>query len=313
MIVLLAFILAACRGEPGLLRPNSAVQAADGSIYVNDFGNHRVVKLDSDGKVLMSFGRLGERTDQLYRSWDLTLGPDANLYLINFVEDDIRIQHDEVKVFSADGKFLKELARVDYVTEVGEETDAYKPYGLEFDQRGNLYLADYLKNTARVFASDGRLLTTLFVGLPTERAYDGLNDLAIDDTRGLLYAVAFNNNRLDQYRLRYDAAGVPQVEWVQMIANYGRSAKHVAFPQYLAVDDESGRLYVGDTGNRSVKVFDHEGEYVMSIGAPGVSEWQIMGISLGPGGDLIVTDAYNNAVWVFTGQGMLKSRLEVAK
>ncbi|MFZ6029311.1 MAG: NHL repeat-containing protein [Chloroflexota bacterium] len=313
LMVIGAFLLSltACRSDPGLLRPNSAVEAADGAVYVNDFGNHRVVKLDADGKVLLSFGRLGENPEQLYRSWDLTVGADGNLYLCNFVDDSVHLKNDQIKVFAPTGKFLREIGRADYNAD--GETDPNKPYGLDIDNAGNLYVADYARGTIRVFDSQGTLLASLFADAPEERRYIGLNDVAVDDTRGLLYTVDFDGSRLDQYRLASDEEGIPEVEFLQTVATYGYGNQQIAFPQYMAVDDASGRLYVGDTGNRRVQVFDADGTFRLSIPVPGVKEWQIMGVSLGKAGNLYVSDAYNNAIWVFTLEGSLLKRIEVAR
>lgn len=311
---LLLLTLLGCQGDPGLLHPNSAIQVADGSIYVLDFGHQRIVQLNSDGKILQKFGGLGESSDQLFRSWDLTLGTDGNLYLGNFVEEDIRVKSDSVKVFTLKGEFIQEIGREDYAASGGEERLARKPYGLEIDNAGYLYVADYLIGTARVFTLDGEFVTTLFTDLPEGLIYVGLNDIAIDDTRGLLYTVDFDNNRLDQYHLTYDNGGVPQVEFIQTVAKYGHSNKTIAFPQYITVSDETGYLYVGDTGNRRVQVFDSQGEHVTHFAAPDVNEWQIMGISLGNDDNLYVTDAYNNTIWAFSAKdGTLQRRIEVSQ
>lgn len=301
--------LSACSTKQSLLRPNSAVALADGTVYVNDFGNHRVVKLSADGKVLLSFGRLGENSNQLYRSWDLTIGPDGNLYLCNFVEADSDLKNDQIKVFTPDGKFVREIGRLDYTE--GDDQSPHKPYGLDIDQAGNLYVADYKPGTVRVFNSQGELLATFFTDLPEYRKYIGLNDIAVDDTRHLLYAVDFDGLRLDQYRLTFDADGVPAVKLLQTIATYGQADQQIAFSQYIAVDDKTGRLYVGDTGNRRVQVFDADGNFEFNIPMPNVKEWQIMGVSLGQDGNLYVSDAYNNAVWAFSLDGSLLRRIEV--
>jgi DNA-binding beta-propeller fold protein YncE len=310
-LVGILLLLAACQTEPGLLRPNSAAQASDGSLYVMDNGNHRIVKFDSSGKKQAIFGRLGDKPDQLYRSWDLTIGPDGNIYLCNFHEDDIRVQHDEVKVFSPSGKFIKEIGRVDYLAD--SDVTPNKPYGIEFDQYGNLFVADYGTGMTRVFNPQGELLTTLFTDLAEGLKYQGLNDIAVDDTSGFLYAVDFALIRLDQFQLTYDAAGVPTATFIRTLATYGRESKAMAFAQYLAVDDETGNIYVGDTGNRRVQVFNSQGEHVSTIKTPDVNEWQIVGISLGKDGTVFVTDAFNNVIWVFSRDGALQNRIEVVR
>ncbi len=92
---------------------------------------------------------------------------------------------------------------------------------------------------------------------------------------------------------------------------YGRGPGQFAYPQNAAVDEESGRLYVGDLGNRRVQVFDPNGAYVMEISTPaGLADWQVMGIDIGSDGALYVSDGLNHAVWVFEPDGRLRHKVE---
>jgi DNA-binding beta-propeller fold protein YncE len=79
------------------------------------------------------------------------------------------------------------------------------------------------------------------------------------------------------------------------------------------VDDLSGLVYVGDLANRRIQVFDSQGAYVSQFTAPNVHDWQILGVSLGKDGNIYVADAFNNIIWGFATDGMLRYRIEVKR
>lgn len=301
--------LSGCVSTPmGLITPNGVAVAADGSLYVMDKGNKRVVHLGTDGKFLGSFGAFGKEVDQIYHGWDMALDAEGNIYFCNFVQDDEKIHHDGVKVFSAEGAFLREIGAQDYDND--PHTTPNKPYGLDIDNSGRLFVADYIANTVRVFDAQGNLLGRLFGDNGAEK-FAGINDVAIDDTRQLLYVVDNDAQKIEQFRLSFSQQGAPQVEHLLTIGQYGRGQGELAFPQNLAVDDTSGLLYVGDMANRRIQVFDPQGNYVNSFVPDGVSDWQVMGLNFGLDGNLYAADAFNGLIWVFSPDGTLKQRFEV--
>lgn len=310
-IVLLIFsswLLVAC-GQRTLQRPSGVAQAGDGSLYVTDLGNHRLVHLSAEGQWLGSLGTFGKGTEQIFQSYDLAIDADGNLYICNLVREDEGIRHDGVKVFSPEGKFLREIGPNDYPP--GDE-NSRRPYGLELDNAGRVYLADYRTGTVRVYDTQGNQLGELFTNPDEKVRFKGLNDIAVDDTRHLLYAADQDRSHISQYRLSFDASGAPLVSFLKTFATYGQGEKEVAFPQYLAVNDTSGYLYIGDMANRRIQIFDSEGNFVATFTPPAsIDDWQSMGITIGAQGNVLVADALNNTIWMLAPDGTLLSRIEV--
>jgi DNA-binding beta-propeller fold protein YncE len=87
----------------------------------------------------------------------------------------------------------------------------------------------------------------------------------------------------------------------------GASPQELYGPRAITVD-ERGRVFVVDTGNKRVMVYDEEGGYLTQVGSAGFEAGQFdepVGISMTPAGDLVVADTWNRRVQVFreTGQG----------
>ena len=310
-IICLGFccLLTACRGEIPFKRPNGVAQAADGSLFVLDFGNHRIVHLSTNNKILGTFGRFGLGAEDIYHAYDLAIGPDNNIYFCNFLDNDQGVFHDGIKVFSASGRFLRELGSNDYRKDSTDPT--YLPYGLDIDSFGRIYTADYGMSTVRVFTPEGQSLAQLALSNDRGEPLRGLDDVAVDERRNLLYATDFDLSEIHQYRLSFDASGVPTISYLKTLALYGRDAGQVAFPQYLAVNDQTGMVYVGDMANRRIQVFDSEGNYVTDFAPPGVNDWESMGINIGADNTILIADAFNNTIWIFSPDGFYRNRIEI--
>jgi uncharacterized protein (TIGR03437 family) len=108
------------------------------------------------------------------------------------------------------------------------------PYGLAFDNRGNLYIADLGNARVRRVASDGTITTVASTPLVSPR------NLAVDFA-GNLYISDFDGQQV--YKLGADGA----------LAAFVTSG--LRYPTALAVD-RSGVLYIADSENHLVRKFD---------------------------------------------------------
>ncbi len=218
------------------------------------------------------------------------------------------------------------------------------PYGMAVDSKGQLYVADqrvgaiFIFNTEtrdvvlirngyeahfgllnclaiddddRIFASDGKLHRVLVLS-PKHEVVDqidkGLVDpvgLAIDTENRFLYIA---DTQQDQV-LVYDA---DSLKLLRKIGTAGK--KHFltdpgdfAAPQGVAVDKD-GNLYVTDTLNDRVEIFDADGNFISTFGkngdGPGYFE-RPKGIAVDGDGHIWVADAVQDRLQVFNRGGQL--------
>jgi len=324
-------LLVGCAQPTPLLRPNGVAVASDGSLYVMDRGNYRVVHFSADGQVLGTFGKFGLGPGDIHTGWDMALDSQGNVYICHFVfseEDDLI--HDGVKVFrslgymqvgsggqSSGGQFLREIGGQDYTP--GDGRLPYKPYGLDIDQQDRVYVADFDTNTVRIFDSQGLLLGKFFGDVGTgDGQFNGANDVAVDDTRGLLYVSDNINSRVQQFALAFTDTEQPGVEaptltYLRSFGDYGDGPGQLAYPQGLAVDETSGSVYVADHANQRIQAFNPEGEALIRFAPPDVHIWQVLLLAVGNEGRVYATDGYNNVVWVFEADGTVNQRIEVVQ
>ena len=260
--------------EARLYGPDGLAVDGAGNLYVADYANHRVRRIDPEG-VITTIAGTGERgfggdggpatEAQLNNPRGLAVDGSGNLYVGDYYNHRIRrIDPDGVittiagtgdQGFGGDG---------------GPATEAQLnfPTGLAVDGSGNLYVADQTNHRIRRIDPDG--VITTFAGTgdrgfggdggpATEAQLNNPRGLAVDGS-GNLYMADYLNQRVR----RIDPDGV-----ITTIAGTGdrgfggdggpATDAHLNSPNGLAVDG-SGNLYVADYPNHRVRVIRPPGE-----------------------------------------------------
>ena len=306
-ILLTLALLTGC--TPGVKqppRPNGIALAPDGSVYVMALGNHRMVHLSPEGRFQGAFGKLGTEPANIYEGWGTALDPTGNIVLCHRLRDEAAgIDRESVKVFTPQGRLVREIIAPDG----GSPENCLS---VHVDPQGRIFMVNNSSNRVRVLDSQGELLSTLWgtTGAgPGE--FLGLRDIAIDSERGLLYASDAGNSRIQQFSLETTPTGEISATHRLTFGTYGRGPGKLAYPQYLAVDEATGQLAVGDMANRRIQIFDSDGRPLREFAPPGVEDWQVMGLAFGSDGAVFAADALNGVVWVFEPDGRLRQKMEV--
>jgi len=219
-----------------------------------------------------------------------------------------------------------------------------QPYGLAVDSKGSLYVADSKVGAVFIFNTDTRDVELiknsvhahfvriiglamddndrLFVSDPglrhilvfnkEHKAEDVITDgmaepsgLAIDTRNRLLYV---SDVELDQV-LVYDA------DTFKLLRKIGTTGhKHelttpgdFSKPSGVAVDGE-GNLYVADTMNNRIEIFDADGQFIGAFGRNGDGPGYFArpkGVAIDSDGHVWVADGVQDRVQVFTREGQL--------
>jgi DNA-binding beta-propeller fold protein YncE len=171
------------------------------------------------------------------------------------------------------------------------------PMGLAIDDTDRLFVVDSRLHQVTVVGANGQL-ETVFGQDKLERPIGA----AVDDENRLLYVVDAKASRVAVF----DADSGTFVRFVGKPSDpLDPQDGTFSTPLGVAVDDD-GNLYVADTLNERVQVFDADGEFVSAFGKQGDSPGSFMrakGIAVDADHHIYVTDAEFNNVQVFDKEG----------
>ncbi len=202
------------------------------------------------------------------------------------------------------------------------------PLSVAVDGRGKVYVADSGNHRVQVYDPNGRLLLQFGELGSGEGQLNYPNAIAVN--RGLVYVAEVNNLRIQVFdsegrfvrflnqettglpmaplALAFDEGGNlyvanrsgevfildPEGKAVGRFARPGALEGHLSYPNGIAVG--GGKIYVADSGNARVQVFDREGK-LLQVGNVGLSLPR--GIGLDSRGRLYVVDTFGNFVAVY--------------
>ncbi len=187
-----------------------------------------------------------------------------------------------------------------------------KAMGVVSGKDGRVYVTDSWMNRVVIFDAKGKFLNAI-----------GGKDvlvkpigIALDEKRGRIYVVDAHGHQIVAFDPEGNvlfsigkknapvelASGASDHAW-----NRGFKKGEFRFPSNIAVDKE-GKLYVADTLNFRVQVFNPEGEYLSTVGGLGDGLGQFSrpkGVAVDSQGNVYVSDASFSNVQIFDAGGNL--------
>jgi DNA-binding beta-propeller fold protein YncE len=127
------------------LRPIGIAVTAGGDLFLSDPDNHRVLKLDGNGRLLSVLGSGGRGSGEygFNTPGSLLLDGAGNLYVVD-------ILNSTVKKYNPTGRFLLSIGQA------GDAEGAFsRPKAVAVDGEGNIYVTDSLLTAVEVFGPTG--------------------------------------------------------------------------------------------------------------------------------------------------------------
>ena len=286
--------------------PISVKLDSSGNLYISDYNNHRVRKVDTSGTITTVAGVGDSRYSgdggpataaRLNEPSATAVDSSGNLYIADYNNHRVRkvdtsgtittIAGTGERGFSGDGG-LAVAAKLAW------------PEAVAVDGSGNLYIADTNNNRVRRVDSQG-VITTVATGVHSPRG------MALDSS-GNLYIAERNTHRIR----KLDTMGT--LTTIAGIREFGFSgdggpatAARLYVPRDVALDS-SGNLYIADTGNHRIRKVDTSGMITTIAGiGPGFDSdgtgpateaamSSPTGIAVDSSGNLYIADTYNSRI-----------------
>jgi DNA-binding beta-propeller fold protein YncE len=171
-----------------------------------------------------------------------------------------------------------------------------KPVGVAVDDSGTAFVADATLKRVFGYGPDGELA----IAIGHDGELQNPSGLAIDRERRQLYVADAKKHQV----LCYSAA---DGSFIRAIGKRGVEQGEFNFPTNLTVDRD-GQLYVADTLNFRIQVFDAAGTFVKSIGSQGDGPGHLnraKGVGVDSEGHIYVADTSFNNFQIFDAEGRI--------
>jgi sugar lactone lactonase YvrE len=237
--------------------PSGVAVAADGTLYIADTKNDRVLKRAPDGTLATVAGAPFRRPAQV------VIAPDGSLLVSDYGNRRVRRIGPDGSVTTVAGSGLLSAAASGANGDGGPALYAtlFGPSAAVFDGAGNLLIAETTGGRIRRIAPDGTISTVATVPTPFGLAIDAM---------GAIY-VASGDSRVR----RIDAGGIAVIagkgtgSGLNRSQGDGGSATEATLnePRGIAVD-AGGNVYIADTGNARLRVVARDG-IIRTLAGPG--------------------------------------------
>ena len=272
---------------PDLSGPRNLVTAPDGTTYLLDTGNSRILKIDPSGKILTSWGsrtvegQTPPAAGTFNEPWGIALDVQGNVYVAD-------TWNHRIQKFDAEGKFLLEWGTGGMST---DGTDRFwGPRGVAVSPEGNVYVTDTGNRRVSVFGPQGEFL---FV-------FDQQGEAQLDEPVGITIGADGHVFVADTWNKRVAVFSL-QGEFERSWPVAGWNSASIDNKPYLAVDGQD-RVYLTDPEGYRILVYSMDGTPLAAYGQFGVEEDALnlpTGISVSTKGEVWIADAANNRLAIY--------------
>lgn len=249
--------------------PHGIAVDSAGNLYIADFGNNRVRKINTTGTIstFAGDGTYGDSGDggpataaQFHDPFNVAVDSNDNVYIADYRNSSIRMVNSSGIISTVAGGGYGDSG------DGGLAVNAkfHSPRGIAIAADGTLYIADTHNNRIRVVDGAGTVTTFAGSGTLGDSGYGGDGGLATNaqlsfpaavalDGDGNLYIADYANSRIRMV----DSAGAVSTLAGNGIFGYGgdggsATAAQLNYPRGIAVGS-NGNLYIADTHNHRIR------------------------------------------------------------
>jgi DNA-binding beta-propeller fold protein YncE len=266
----------------------------DGKLYIANFYGAKIEIFTTAGASAGSFGVSGTGDGQLDKPIDVAFDSLGYLYVLDFLTP-------RVQKFNRNGVFIRKIG-------YGNLTF---PENLTIDRANHIWVTNRAANSVQVYDVRGNLIG-VYDGGPSR--YGGIATpagIAVFERPGTLPAIYIADLVTNTVQ-RFQPTTIPLAHTSQQIVGtFGSGPGQFRDTRFIA-QDSAQNLYVADSVNRNISVFDKYGAFLRNIGSGGSTKDKFsspFGVAVSANGEIYVTDGIANAIYVFGANGTFLRRV----
>lgn len=278
-------------GDIGLNAPRGVAAAGDGTVYICDSGNNRILHINQDGIVIGQVGMEGNGPGQFNQPWGIALDQQGNV----FVAD---TWNHRVQKFSPDLEFITSWGSYGQ----GETGTAFwGPRDIAIDMDGRVLVSDTGNKRVVVFDADGGYQTEFGGGGSLSGQLEEPVGLAVSPVNNAVFVADTWNQRVQVFESSIGVTDyfVSTNQW-DIDGWFGQSLEN---KPYISID-ELNNVIVADPENARVLIFSSEGTFIGFFGEynlQGATGFGLVsGLDADGAGGIWVTDSAKNELKYFT-------------
>ncbi|MGD8456979.1 MAG: TIGR03663 family protein [Anaerolineales bacterium] len=281
--------------DVGLNQPRGIAVANDGTLYLADSANHRVLHFSQAGEKLHEWGAGGDFTSQtgmalgfFNQPWGLVTDEDGYVYVAD-------TWNHRIQKFTSEGNFITSWGY--FNNQLLDPYGMWGPRDIVIDQNAYLLVSDTGNKRITIFDGDGQFIGQIGEGGFLSGQLDEAVGLAISPSTGDLFVADTWNQRVQRFEHIGPGQYTSTLTW-DIDAWYGQSLDN---KPYIAVD-QYDRVYVADPEGAQVLVFSSNGEFLGKIGdtIAGFDGFGLVsGLTVDEQGGLWVSDGGKNRLQYF--------------
>ncbi|AUH51118.1 hypothetical protein CXB49_09990 [Chromobacterium sp. ATCC 53434] len=286
--------------------PISVAVDSSNNIYVADFYNHAIRKIDASNRIVSTV----TSTDaKLYYPGGVAVNNQGDVYIADSY-------HNQIKKYSKDGliSIVAGTGAAGRVDGQGGSASFYRPMGIAVSEDNSLYVADSGNHLIRKITPDGMVSTISgsSYGFADGNLKNGKfyypSGITLDEKAGLIYVLDSRNYRIRKIDIKADTVSTFAGNGLAgSVDGTGAEAKFYFYGYYstgIAINPK-GELYVTDTLNNKIRKIDQNGNVTTVTGSvygflDGTAEVTKFayptGAAVGKNGCLFVADFYNQII-----------------
>lgn len=212
-------------------RPVSVAVDHEGFIWLVDKREKRLLKLDENGKRILSVGSSGSKEGYLSDPTDISISKKGIIYVADR-------GNERVQAFNTDGIFLSVIGKE------GGGGSMESPVALALDRDDNLYVLDDNKNTVSLYSNDGRMLNEFGGKGEAKWELDDPVSIAVTDDEVLVLDAGLHRVKVFTHSGKF----------LREFGSEGGNRGEFKRPSSIAVVDNIIVL-ISDTGNSRIQAF----------------------------------------------------------